>query len=248
MPGEQLEREVIGIGDFAVLTGLSVTRLRRYHDLALLVPARVDAGTGYRSYTRDQVAVGRQVNRLRQVDLPLGDVDRVLAAPESAVTALAHHRGRLTERLAVTHQMIELVDQLIREESSRMSTTSVQLMEVILRVEDVEETVAFYREVFGMEFQADDHNGALPLHYDACGGSWDPEGFFMLTIYPADGSPNKASIGFGVPDLDETWRRAQQRGVKEIDPPSDSGYMPRQAIFEDNAGNRVNVYHRGGDW
>lgn len=248
MPDEQHEAEVIGIGEFAVMTGLSVTRLRRYHDLGLLVPARVDPTTGYRSYAPDQIALGRRVNRLRQVDLPLGDVDRVLAAPESAVTALSQHRERLTERVAATHQMIELVDQLIREERTRMSTTSVQLMEVILRVDDIEETVAFYRDVFEMEFQADDHNGALPLHYDACGGSWDPEGFFMLTIYPAGGSPTTTSIGFGVPDLDETWRRVQQRGVKEIAPPTDSGYMPRQAVFEDNAGNRVNVYHRGGDW
>lgn len=144
--------------------------------------------------------------------------------------------------------MVELVDQLIREERQRMSTASLQLMEVILRVEDVEATVAFYRDVFEMEFQPDDHNGALPLHYDACGGSWDPDGFFMFTIFPATDQPTRTNVGFGVPDLDETWRRAQERNVKEIAPPTDSGYTPRQAIFEDNAGNRVNVYQRGGDW
>jgi DNA-binding transcriptional MerR regulator len=247
VPDEQ-EPEVIGIGEFALLTGLSVTRLRRYHDLGLLSPARVDPATGYRSYTPDQIDLGRRVNRLRQVDLPLGDVDRVLASRESAIDALTAHRQRLTDRLAATNTMIELVDHLIREEKHRMPTTSVQLMEVVLRVEDVERTVAFYRDVFGMEFQADDHNGALPLHYDACGGAWDPEGFFMLTIYPADGLTTKAAIGFGVPDVDETWRRARAHGVTELLPPTDSGYVPRHAMFEDVAGNRVNVYQRGGDW
>jgi len=88
---------------------------------------------------------------------------------------------RLEDRIASTQQMVELVDQLIREERTNVTNT-IQLMEVILRVEDVEATVAFYREVFGMEFQADDHNGQLPLHYDACGGAWQPEGFFMFTI------------------------------------------------------------------
>ena len=48
--------EEVGIGEFALLTGLSITRLRRYHDLGLLVPARVDPLTGYRSYRPDQVA------------------------------------------------------------------------------------------------------------------------------------------------------------------------------------------------
>jgi DNA-binding transcriptional MerR regulator len=243
---------IIGIGEFALLTGLSVTRLRRYHELGLLVPARIDPQSGYRSYAPDQIELGRRVNQLRQVDLPLGDVVRVLAGPEPAVTALRAHRERLTERLAETTHMIDTVDHLIRQESERMSTTSttttVQLMEVILRVDDVDATVAFYRDVFGMEFQPDDHNGALPLHYDACGGSWDPEGFFMLTIYPADGNPTTANVGFGVPDIDETWRRARARGVKEITPPADSDYMPRHATFEDSAGNRVNVYQRAGDW
>jgi DNA-binding transcriptional MerR regulator len=240
------DRQELGIGEFALVTGLSVPRLRRYHDLGLLVPAHVDAQTGYRSYGIDQVPNGRRIRRLRQTALPLEDLGRIVAGGENAAGVLRRHRRRLLEQIATTNQMIDLVDQLIREE--RSMTTSLQLVEVILRVEDVDATMAFYRDVLGMEFQADDHNGALPLHYDACGGSWEPEGFFMFTIYPADGQPTKTNVGFGVPDLDETWRRAQAHNATEIAPPTDSGYMPRQAIFEDNAGNRVNVYHRGGDW
>jgi predicted enzyme related to lactoylglutathione lyase len=247
VPSDQGDDDVIGIGEFALLTGLSVPRLRRYHDLDLLVPARVDSQSGYRSYAPEQVAIGRRVNQLRQVDLPLEEVGRVLAGPGAAVDALRQHRERLIQRVAETTRMVELVDGLIREER-RMSNTSVQLMEVILRVEDVDRTVDFYRQVFGMEFQADDHNGALPTHYDACGGAWDPEGFFMLTIYPADGRPTKASVGFGVPDLDATWNRAVEGGATELTPPTDSGYMPRHATFEDTAGNRVNLYQRTGDW
>jgi predicted enzyme related to lactoylglutathione lyase len=182
------------------------------------------------------------------MDLPLDDVVRVLGGEESVVSVLREHRDRLAERLALTTQMIDLVDDVIGDENQGMSMTSVQLVEVVLRVEDVDGSIAFYRDVFGMEFQADDHNGTMPVHYDACGGAWDPEGFFMLTIFPAEGRPTRSSLGFGVPDLDEIWRRARTQGAREIEPPTSSGSMPRRAVFEDNAGNRVNVYERRGDW
>jgi DNA-binding transcriptional MerR regulator len=248
MESQRTGEAIIGIGDFALLTGLSVTRLRRYHDLGVLVPARVDSQSGYRSYAPEQIELGRRVSHLRQMDLPLGDVARVVASAESAARVLREHRDRLAERLTTTTQMLDLVDELIGEEHRHTSPMTVQLVEVVLRVEDVEETVAFYRDVLDVEFQADDHNGTLPVHYDACAGAWDPEGFFMLTIYPANGRPTRSSLGFGVPDVDETWRRARARRATEVEAPTDSGYMPRRAVFEDNAGNRVSVYHRRGDW
>lgn len=106
----------IGIGEFALLTGLSVTRLRRYHDLGLLVPARVDPQTGYRSYDPDQVVEGRRIRRLRHADLPLEDLGRIVAGGERATGVLRRHRRRLLEEVAATNRMVELVDQLIREE------------------------------------------------------------------------------------------------------------------------------------
>lgn len=249
MPHDDNVGEGIGIGAFAMMTGLSVPRLRRYHELGLLVPAEVDSRTGYRSYASGQVPLGRRISRLRQADLPLDQLDRIVTGQGNAAAILRRHRHHLADRITAIHRMVDDVDQLINEEErTTMPTTSLQLIEVILRVDDVEETVAFYRDVLGMEFQPDDHNGTLPMHYDACGGSWDPEGFFMFTIFPADGPPTRTNLGFGVPEVDATWARAQKHGATEISAPSDSGYMPRQAIFEDNAGNRVNIYHRGGDW
>lgn len=108
------DRQELGIGEFALVTGLSVPRLRRYHDLGLLVPAHVDPKTGYRSYSIDQVADGRRIRRLRQTDLPLEDLGRIVAGGESAAEVLRRHRRRLVEQAAATNRMIDLVDQLIR--------------------------------------------------------------------------------------------------------------------------------------
>lgn len=236
----------MGIGDFAVVTGLSVPRLRRYHDLGLLVPERVDDRTGYRSYSPAQVPVGRLIARLREVELPLDEILRAVDEPDKRASLLRKHRFRLMDRIEQTNRQVERVDQLIVEEERSM-TANLQLVEVILRVDDVDASVEFYRDVLGIEFQPDDHNGTLPLHFDACGGSWNPEGFFMFTIYPADGYPTRTNVGFGVPNVDDVWERALARGADAISPPADSGYVPRQAIFEDSAGNRVNIYERA-DW
>jgi DNA-binding transcriptional MerR regulator len=247
---EHGDEGLLGIGSFALATGLSIPRLRRYHELGLLVPAVVDGTSGYRRYTSDQIPAARRVAKLRRVDLPIGELAAALGDHDSRIVGvLDNHRRRLRERLAETQAMVDLVDQLIQEEHTTMSNPSLQLVEVVLFVEDVDATVAFYREVLGFEFQPDDHQGAAPTHYDACGGTWDPEGFFMFTVYPAgDRTPSQTSIGFGVPDVDAIWQRAETANATRLSAPSDSGYMPKSATIGDPAGNRVTVYQRAGDW
>ncbi len=48
------EPELLSIGRFARLTGLSIGALRHYDEMGLLPPAAVSPETGYRSYRRDQ--------------------------------------------------------------------------------------------------------------------------------------------------------------------------------------------------
>ncbi|TML42867.1 MAG: MerR family transcriptional regulator [Actinobacteria bacterium] len=140
MPGATDADEPIGIGAFGLMTGLSVPRLRRYHEMGLLVPAAVDPGTGYRSYASHQVEVGRRIDRLRQVDLPLDDVARLILGRGNAVEVLRRHRRHLSDRITVTNRMVDHLDQLITEERLTMSTNAVQLIEIILRVDDVEKS------------------------------------------------------------------------------------------------------------
>lgn len=71
------------IGEFAGLTRLSPKALRLYDRLGLLVPERVDAGTGYRLYARDQVEAARLVGLLRRLDMPLAVIATVLAADDA---------------------------------------------------------------------------------------------------------------------------------------------------------------------
>lgn len=62
------------IGEFARASRLSAKALRRYDELGLLTPARVDAYSGYRYYAGAQVERARLVAWLRRIGMPLAEV------------------------------------------------------------------------------------------------------------------------------------------------------------------------------
>ena len=73
---------LLGIGEFARRSRLSVKALRLYERQGLLRPAEVDAGNGYRRYREEQLVSARLVALLRRLDMPLAVVARIVAAPE----------------------------------------------------------------------------------------------------------------------------------------------------------------------
>ncbi|NMD55838.1 MULTISPECIES: MerR family transcriptional regulator [Tsukamurella] len=93
---------LMSIGMFSRATLLSVKQLRRYHEQGVLVPAAIDPATGYRLYDAAQVHDAAVLTRLRDLDLPLVSVARVLEARDPEVTReiLAEHEAVLRERRA----------------------------------------------------------------------------------------------------------------------------------------------------
>lgn len=75
------DRSLHTIGEFSRLTGLTEKALRLYDRRHLLEPAEIDDGTGYRYYAPEQVDDGRMVAMLRAIDMPLAEIERVLALP-----------------------------------------------------------------------------------------------------------------------------------------------------------------------
>ena len=89
--------ELLSIGRFSRLSGLSIGALRHYDEVGLLLPARVDPDTGYRSYDREQLAQARAIQRLRSLDLSLDEIRDVLA--DGDLEGLRRHSERIAARI-----------------------------------------------------------------------------------------------------------------------------------------------------
>ena len=92
---------LLPIGMFSRASLLSVKALRAYHEAGILVPARVDPDTGYRTYHAGQLTDAEVIRRLRALDLPLDRVREVVQARDPEVTrrVLAEHATAMRDRL-----------------------------------------------------------------------------------------------------------------------------------------------------
>jgi DNA-binding transcriptional MerR regulator len=110
----------MSIGEFSRLTHLSVRTLRRYHDAGLLEPATVDPTTGYRYYSAGQIPTAQVIHRLRQLDVPLPDVERILRSPDPGTRAalVSDHLQRLESELDRTRAAVVSLRRLLRPESA----------------------------------------------------------------------------------------------------------------------------------
>ena len=95
--------DLMSIGEFARLSRLSAKALRLYDELGLLPPAQVDPDSGYRWYAAGQLDNARLVASLRQIGVPLAQIQLILSLePEAAAAqvgaywseAEADHAGR----------------------------------------------------------------------------------------------------------------------------------------------------------
>ncbi|WP_347565634.1 MerR family transcriptional regulator [Nocardioides sp. IC4_145] len=141
---------VLAIGEFSRLTHLSVRTLRRYHEADLLVPATVDEATGYRYYAAEQIPTAQVIHRLRELDVPLPDVRRILRSPDPAARAalVADHLRRLEAELDRTRVAVASLRRLLAPEPApvHVELRSVPVTTVAAVEGDVEldEVLAWY--------------------------------------------------------------------------------------------------------
>jgi DNA-binding transcriptional MerR regulator len=106
---------VLTIAKFAEACGLSVPALRRYDEAGVLVPAEVDARTGYRRYAADQIPDGVLVRTLRQIGLPLSTVAEVRGARDStaALALIEAHWARVERGVAAGRAVRDHLSRLL---------------------------------------------------------------------------------------------------------------------------------------
>jgi DNA-binding transcriptional MerR regulator len=79
--------DLMSIGEFARLSRLSAKALRLYDELGLLPPAQVDPDSGYRWYAAGQLDNARLVASLRQIGVPLAQIQLILGLEPEAAAA-----------------------------------------------------------------------------------------------------------------------------------------------------------------
>ncbi|MCI0551315.1 MAG: MerR family transcriptional regulator [Anaerolineae bacterium] len=72
-------KDLLSIGTFAEMSRLSIKALRLYDQLGILQPRHVDPQSGYRYYGVDQLSSARMIRNMRDMDMPLATIRRVLA-------------------------------------------------------------------------------------------------------------------------------------------------------------------------
>jgi DNA-binding transcriptional MerR regulator len=149
-------RSSLAIGDFARATHLSIKTLRHYHRVGLLEPADVDRRTGYRYYAADQIPTAQVIRRFRALDMPLEEIQAVLAAPDpgSRNDLIAAHLDRLEQGLARTQQAVASLRDLLAS-PSRVAPVDVERRGV------AETSAAAIREVLDAKDSLPWYQGAL---------------------------------------------------------------------------------------
>ena len=147
----------LAIGDFSRATHLSIKTLRHYHRIGLLEPADVDPGTGHRRYTTDQIATAQVIRRFRSLDMPLEEIEAVIAAPDLATRneRISRHLQRLEATLAQTQEATASLRELLQppgrcapvtiEHRQVPSTSAAAISEVL----DLEDAAAWFQGALG---------------------------------------------------------------------------------------------------
>ena len=116
--------ELLTIGRFARLTGLSVGALRHYDELDLLRPAETDRFTGYRRYRGRQLDVGRTIARLRELEVPLDEIRAIVASDDPAEQRrlVAAHRARVEARAFQLQRVLHHTSQIVNRKEPLVSS------------------------------------------------------------------------------------------------------------------------------
>jgi DNA-binding transcriptional MerR regulator len=148
-------KDALTIGDFSLMTHLSIKTLRYYHQVGLLEPATVDPHTGYRYYHAEQIPTAQIIQRFRDLNMPIDEVKAVLAAPDLDIrnALIAAHLSRLEGELEQTRQAVmslrNLLDpapgQILVEHRTVRATQAVGIREVV----DLSDLLFWYRGALG---------------------------------------------------------------------------------------------------
>lgn len=241
------DEELITIGRFARLAGLSAGTLRHYDEVGLLAPARTDPATGYRRYARGQVARARQIAMLRWDGLPIEEIRQILGSQDGAVTreVLARHRHRLERQRDLLTAQIRDTGRFLEEGITMPALQAgCRPCQIKIAVDDVDAAAAFYEKAFGFRQEVARRTEQAD-HSAFIFGTYGQDGFFLMHLIAGRDRmdlPGASTFGLLVEELDTCHARAMGAGAAEAVAPHEAEGMPRCSAVRDPSGNWIWLY------
>jgi DNA-binding transcriptional MerR regulator len=154
-------KDLLSIGMFASMTRLSLKALRLYDELGILSPLYIDPQTGYRYYGIDQFSSARMIRNMRDMDMPLATIRRVLAA---IPVSQAQSELIVRQYLETRERQLELIRGLARQFTQQLNPeANTMSLEVIVRDIPIQQIISITRhhKVDGLSEQLQKDCGAL---------------------------------------------------------------------------------------
>jgi DNA-binding transcriptional MerR regulator len=136
------------IGRFSSLTRLSVRMLRHYDTHGVLVPAVVDAATGYRRYAPHQLVDAAAVRNLRDVGFGVSAIGALLDARGTPAwtRALQLQHAELQHEVRQAQERVSLITRLLEHGDTLMTITVTHTTLPAMTVATLRGTVPAYSD------------------------------------------------------------------------------------------------------
>ena len=126
---------MLKIGDFAMLSKISINMLRHYDEINLLKPANIDNFTGYRYYEEEQLLIANRIQSLKAMGLSLSMIKQILEQYENSNSLknfLQIQRTQKLEDLEALKKQILKLDTAIKslEENSKPTNCDISIKEI----------------------------------------------------------------------------------------------------------------------
>ncbi len=126
------------IGDFSIISRLSIKTLRYYHECGLLEPASIDDQSGYRYYDQNCLERVKIINELKELDFPLKDIKEILGNCKDDSELLCYaikKSGEISEKITRYDRMQKKLEAFIQqarqvEEDKLQMSTEIIIKEI----------------------------------------------------------------------------------------------------------------------
>lgn len=108
--------DMLRIGEFSVLSQISVYMLRHYNEIGLLIPEHIDKFTGYRYYSESQLPIANKIQALKNMGLSLSLIKEILTkytSNDELKKYLELHASEQRKKIADMQRQLNLIETTI---------------------------------------------------------------------------------------------------------------------------------------